>query len=631
MYINKFCCPETVSSSLKMKLCVLLVLVLRNVWGATLEASPCPRLFVYEDSTGFSDRWYGIITLLSDSNLSGTWLRIMFDRPLLQLGSKGVHSEDDKIFRTLQSQQSSSSSPRFPFKWKSDVPEEIATTTPSTTTEHLFTSKDETGVVSDIPLQEFTTPTPTPQAQFVRCDDVSQSERNPNQVAQIGEFPWHVALYYTKEITIAYLCGASLISLQHLVTVAHCVVKGSTQKPVHPDRLVVYLGKYYLKHWAHEGTQTRYVSHVIPHPDYKPVSNRNDIALIKMFKPVDYTDVVRPVCLWNDKADAKVGTVVGWGFDESGKIEEKLMHVEMTLQDDDVCNASIANYTTRFGNGKAYCSNFFQDTTECVGDSGGGMVFRTDEENGSVWHLRGLVTNNTNTMRLLMKFASKRAATYCAKRFCHTKAAEQVKSSVPPYVQLSETFATRPSMAKDLMNGLTVYEDFLTDNDEASILSEIEPYLQNLHYEFDHWDDAIHGYRETERLQWTPENSKILDRVRAVAFTSDVTPLKFVHILDLNKQGYIKPHIDSTRFCGDTITGLSLLTDCIMKLVHDTSKELYANILLKRRSLYVMKGAARFDYTHEILANDHSMFKGARIEKDRRISVICRNSPNDET
>lgn len=67
-----------------------------------------------------------------------------------------------------------------------------------------------------------------------------------------------------------------------------------------------------------------------------------------------------------------------------------------------------------------------------------------------------------------------------------------------------------------------------------------------------------------------------------------------------------------------------------MRLVHDKNKDLTADILLERRSLYLMKNTARFDYTHEILGNEHSKFDGATVVKDRRISVICRNEPDPE-
>lgn len=64
-----------------------------------------------------------------------------------------------------------------------------------------------------------------------------------------------------------------------------------------------------------------------------------------------------------------------------------------------------------------------------------------------------------------------------------------------------------------------------------------------------------------------------------------------------------------------------------MRLVHDKQNTLFGDVLLKRRSLYVMKGSARYDYKHEILKNEESYFKGGKVEKNRRMSVICRNAP----
>ncbi|XP_044762695.1 alpha-ketoglutarate-dependent dioxygenase alkB homolog 7, mitochondrial [Coccinella septempunctata] len=204
--------------------------------------------------------------------------------------------------------------------------------------------------------------------------------------------------------------------------------------------------------------------------------------------------------------------------------------------------------------------------------------------------------------------------------------------SYPPYIHFCDKLDDNSnSITQEILKSMKVYENFLSVNEEASLLQELEPYMKRLRYEYDHWDNAIHGYRETERLKWNDENTKILDRVRHLAFPSDTSPLKFVHILDLAENGYIKPHIDAIRFCGNTIAGLSLLTDSIMRLVNDNNKELYVDILLKRRSLYVMKDEARFKYTHEILDNPNSFFKGEKVCKTRRISVICRNEPNKET
>jgi hypothetical protein len=42
----------------------------------------------------------------------------------------------------------------------------------------------------------------------------------------------------------------------------------------------------------------------------------------------------------------------------------------------------------------------------------------------------------------------------------------------------------------NFLKNIYVFEDFLTENEEISLLNEIEPYMKKLRYEFDHWDDV---------------------------------------------------------------------------------------------------------------------------------------------
>lgn len=54
------------------------------------------------------------------------------------------------------------------------------------------------------------------------------------------------------------------------------------------------------------------------HPEYNYKTYVNDIAMIHLARPAEYTDYVRPVCLWSENVDLesvvhKEGTVVGWG------------------------------------------------------------------------------------------------------------------------------------------------------------------------------------------------------------------------------------------------------------------------------------------------------------------------------
>nr|CAD7449696.1 unnamed protein product [Timema bartmani] len=161
-----------------------------------------------------------------------------------------------------------------------------------------------------------------------------------------------------------------------------------------------------------------------------------------------------------------------------------------------------------------------------------------------------------------------------------------IKTNWDSYMSFSETI-DNPTKEQVIQNMLVI-ENFLSEEEELSLFKEVEPYMDKLHYEFDHWDDAIHGFRETERLMWNENNMKILQKVREVAFPSGSSQLSLVHVLDLAEKGFIKPHVDSVRFCGNTITGLSLLSDSVMRLVHEKKKENIIDVLLRRRSLYIM-------------------------------------------
>ncbi|XP_062264788.1 alpha-ketoglutarate-dependent dioxygenase alkB homolog 7, mitochondrial [Platichthys flesus] len=185
-----------------------------------------------------------------------------------------------------------------------------------------------------------------------------------------------------------------------------------------------------------------------------------------------------------------------------------------------------------------------------------------------------------------------------------------------------------PDLLRALGSQVEVKTAFITEEEEAALLGELEPGLRKKRYEFNHWDDAIHGYRETERERWGEASEQVLSRVRSVAFPEGCSLLGPVHVLDLDKTGYIKPHIDSVKFCGSTIAGLSLLSDSIMRLVREDSKNHWLDLLLPRRSLYILRDQARFSFTHEILKDEESVFDGERVPRQRRISVICRNLPD---
>ncbi|KAJ8710946.1 hypothetical protein PYW07_008188 [Mythimna separata] len=198
-------------------------------------------------------------------------------------------------------------------------------------------------------------------------------------------------------------------------------------------------------------------------------------------------------------------------------------------------------------------------------------------------------------------------------------------------VEVSASWEEReePALRRAVLRDMQVYTDFITEREETALLLELEPVLRRMRYEFDHWDNAIQGFRETERSQWSAENSAVLSRVRAQAAAAGARAfLPHVHVLDLAAAGLIRPHVDAVRFCGDVIAGLCLASSAVMQLVHNTHKHMELNALLVRRGLYIMKGVARYDFTHAVLGGAESVWRGTPLPRQRRVALICRTRPH---
>lgn len=49
-----------------------------------------------------------------------------------------------------------------------------------------------------------------------------------------------------------------------------------------------------------------------------------------------------------------------------------------------------------------------------------------------------------------------------------------------------------------ILNDMLVLEEFLSADEEAEMCKEVDPYMQRLRYEFDHWDDVSKRGRQDE-------------------------------------------------------------------------------------------------------------------------------------
>ncbi len=204
-------------------------------------------------------------------------------------------------------------------------------------------------------------------------------------------------------------------------------------------------------------------------------------------------------------------------------------------------------------------------------------------------------------------------------------------------------------------NSAVVYPGFISDEEGQSIVKEVSRRLKRRRFEDGHWDSVISKYREIELATPdevgsdstidTPQYAQTIQRTRdllqSYACPQSTYPLTWLacHAIDLSKNGSLDAHVDSVKFSGGIVAGISLLSDSIMRLrpakgewVDDNSDESFGghvDLYLPKLSLYCLHGMSRFHYSHELLPSD-SVYqlngKDVQVTRGRRLSIIFRDA-----
>ena len=90
-------------------------------------------------------------------------------------------------------------------------------------------------------------------------------------------WPWMAILLYNNKIN----CGGTLITSDHILTAAHCADDGES-----PDQ--VRLGDYDVRYVGDTPEETYDVEWMKLHENYNKFTHENDIAIIKLTRPVRY-------------------------------------------------------------------------------------------------------------------------------------------------------------------------------------------------------------------------------------------------------------------------------------------------------------------------------------------------------
>jgi alkylated DNA repair protein alkB family protein 7 len=157
---------------------------------------------------------------------------------------------------------------------------------------------------------------------------------------------------------------------------------------------------------------------------------------------------------------------------------------------------------------------------------------------------------------------------------------------------------------------------------------------------------VITNYKEVELADDTMDDCRIPEifaRTRRLLESEHLVyqPVKWLpcHVIDLKKDGELNAHVDSVKFSGDLVAGISLLSHAIMRLAPhmdggEGPMEGRVDLYLPPLSLYALTGVARYRYSHEILKTgatfrsaDSSRFS---VDRDHRLSIIFRDATRSE-
>ncbi|KAL7011973.1 hypothetical protein ACKWTF_014540 [Chironomus riparius] len=188
------------------------------------------------------------------------------------------------------------------------------------------------------------------------------------ELAYLGQFPYYAFLYNVDSYGDTYVCGASIISHNWLLTAGHCL-----------DEIVrtsVYVGMIDRINGPAIWTLDVTPANFIIHEDYFGIIN--DIALVRLVRAIPLSPYVTNVALprRSDSSvvlEGKIGTVCGFGKidDVKSQPSQFLRFINQDIVSNSVCAKLYGSVNVKSTN---LCMNGTGGRSTCSGDSGGPLV-----------------------------------------------------------------------------------------------------------------------------------------------------------------------------------------------------------------------------------------------------------------
>lgn len=168
--------------------------------------------------------------------------------------------------------------------------------------------------------------------------------------------------------------------------------------------------------------------------------------------------------------------------------------------------------------------------------------------------------------------------------------------------------------------GLIYFPDFISEEEERALLDKIDgqPWLTDLKRRVQHY-----GYKYDYKARNVDKGlclGALPKWLTPIADKLESNPSQAIVNEYLPGQG-ISAHVDCVPCFDGTIASLSLGAGTTMVFARKGHRQ---EMYLEPRSLLMLSGEARYDWTHAIPARKNDVIEGVKVERKRRVSVTFR-------
>lgn len=179
--------------------------------------------------------------------------------------------------------------------------------------------------------------------------------------------------------------------------------------------------------------------------------------------------------------------------------------------------------------------------------------------------------------------------------------------------------------------GFAYVPNFISERDHGRLLEAIDgsPWLNDLKRRVQHYGYRYdYKRRSLDRSMYLGDLPRwafvVADRIFRMGFMKSFPDQVIVNEY-LPGQG-IADHVDCEPCFAEEIVSLSLGSCCIMDLKQRGNKANKRELVLQPKSLTVLSGESRYNWTHGIVGRYSDVICGQVVKRDRRVSLTFRKT-----